>query len=120
MSEWNKTDQLGKRPPLGECVLVSSGGCVTISVAEMFNNGLGWKWAMSADFLDPRSQYPHWMPLPEPPAPKLTVKEALREAVTALEHMFPFFGGDFTHSPSVIHRYGELMPRLRAALESEE
>jgi hypothetical protein len=61
----------------------------------------------------------HWMPLPPPPVPKLTVKEALREAVTALEHMFPFFDGYFTQSPSVIHRYGELMPRLRAALESE-
>lgn len=112
MSEWIKTDQLGKRPPLGECVLVSSGGCVTVSVAEMFNNGLGWKWAMSADFQDPRSQYPHWMPLPSPPVPKLTVKEALREAIAVLDLMerYPIYGKVLPG----------LLPPLRAALESEE
>ncbi len=55
-------------------------------------------------------RFTHWHALPAPPEPKLTVREALREAVSQLD---------------VLQRNGfsvfnEILPRLRAALESEE
>lgn len=65
----------------------------------------------------------HWMPLPDPPAiaPKpLTKTEALREAMKIL-HLFVNreCGGTQWTQEEIVTGCGQL-PRLRAALESED
>jgi hypothetical protein len=67
----------------------------------------------------------HWMPLPDPPAPKLTAKEALRIAVTQLNVLEKagFAKQDATYviaGELARVAFSEVLPRLRAALESEE
>jgi hypothetical protein len=59
----------------------------------------------------------HWMLIPDPPVPKLTVNEALREAIKPLEELHLFAP---TANPAFISNISRLLPRLRAALESEE
>jgi hypothetical protein len=67
----------------------------------------------------------HWMPLPPPPAPQLTVKEALKLAVACVEEIESSDRyGDWWRSAKSdgrLYYYGvPLLPRLRAALEGEE
>lgn len=57
----------------------------------------------------------YWMPLPPPPEPQLTVKEALREAIAALEFISP----ELDPGRCMCYRGKPLLPRLRAALEAE-
>jgi len=70
----------------------------------------------------------HWMPLPSPPepppAPTLTVKEALREAISLLDTARQStMGKRELQLEDWFHWSGDIalaLPRLRAALESEE
>lgn len=67
----------------------------------------------------------HWMPLPAPPEPKLTVKTALSLAVRMLE-MHEETALSVTENFEIRRKQlcdpdgKPLLPRLRAALESEE
>lgn len=67
----------------------------------------------------------HWMPLvpPTPPAPKLTVsRETLYDALEWIERAVECCQSNSTINVSSIRpgvAYNDLLPRLRAALESE-
>jgi hypothetical protein len=75
----------------------------------------GGHWALVCNIgtvsaIDYDSRPSHWMPFPPPHVPNLTVKEALREAVAQLGIL----------EQQGFSAFEKLLPRLRAALESEE
>jgi hypothetical protein len=65
----------------------------------------------------------HYLPLPPLPEPKLTVKEALREALCQLESIHKMCrkhdGGGYYIESFYMDSAASILPRLRAALEAE-
>lgn len=84
----------------------------------------GWQWMNSTEGYNDVG-VTHWMPLPDPPviAPKsLTKTEALREAIARLERIINSCREGCHHSNILEAAVDgmESLPRLRAALESED
>lgn len=111
MREWiSVKDRL---PEPGENVLTHDPGLVRGFDINRIGERTG-RWVTSY------SSITHWMPLPPPPVPKLTAKEALREAVGILCLMANRECGGTQWTQAEISNAMGRIPRLRAALEGEE
>lgn len=119
MSEWISVKE--RLPPARDKVLVV--GPKGYDVGYQLSARRGWNALLD--------EYTHWMPLPPPPEPKLTVKEALREAIAAIQEAWGISlvmqseKGDFGRLIDLADemyemKFKELLPRLRSVLESEE
>lgn len=91
MSEWiSVKDQL---PEIGERVLVTAyeGGSLVAERAGLLKD-VEWHWKTQFGFYL-ADIYTHWMPLPKPPTPDLTIEEALKLAVLDLSLFANYFCG---------------------------
>jgi hypothetical protein len=78
MSEWISVKY--RLPDESDVVLVyGENACDWVHEVALWEGG---SWVDRGEALDGVS---HWMPLPEPPVPELTIREALKEIVKVLE-----------------------------------
>ncbi len=112
-SEWISVQE--RLPEISQAVLGTDGVTTRIGRAEVGSHLVSW--------YDLEGEPTHWMPLPPPPEPQLTVKEALREAMDMLSHLhgvgYDKKDGTWYMPTAWMVKVAPLLPRLRAALEAE-
>lgn len=114
MSEWKKASEV--LPASNETVVfLDKGGELDVGhfFDRTFSGSNGVRYAIGVDY---------WMSIPALPTKPLTKTEALREAITRLERIINSCREGCHHSNILEAAVDgmEALPRLRAALESED